>query len=71
MIFSGILLYNQNEVIPADKIGKITTVLFYISIFTLAFDRQLGFYFLCFAVISAISSLINYYFMYLKLRKVA
>jgi cardiolipin synthase (CMP-forming) len=69
MIFSGILLYNRNEVIPANKIGKTATILFYLSILILAFDKYLGFCFLCLAVVMAIISLITYFLVYLKLRR--
>lgn len=64
MIIAGIILYRKNSVIPSNSFGKISTCLFYISIFTLAFDVRFGDYLLYIAVLSAIIAFINYFILY-------
>lgn len=71
MILSGTVLYSSNKVIPANKFGKTATILFYISILVLVFDKSLGFYFICLAVFVAVISLITYLLDYLNLKKTA
>lgn len=66
MILAGIKLYNRNTVIPSNKFGKLTTVLFYIAIFILTIDKKLGNYLMYISVISASISFINYFILYLK-----
>jgi cardiolipin synthase len=64
MIIAGTLLYRSNSSIPANSFGKISTCLFYISIFTLAFNVRFGDYLLYIAVASAIIAFINYFILY-------
>jgi len=64
MIIAGTILYRNNSVIPANSFGKISTFLFYISIFTLAFNVKLGDYLLYISVLSAIIAFINYFILY-------
>jgi cardiolipin synthase len=66
LIISGTFLYKKDTVIPANKFGKISTLLFYIAIFILSIDRSVGKYLLYTAVISALIALINYSYIYLK-----
>lgn len=66
LIISGTFLYKKDTVIPANKFGKISTLLFYIAIFIFSFDRSVGKYLLYTAVISALIALINYSYIYLK-----
>jgi cardiolipin synthase len=66
MIISATFLYRQNTVIPANKFGKASTLLFYIAIFFFIFNRTLADYLLYTAVMSAIVALVNYSFIYLK-----
>ena len=39
MILTGILLYQQNIIIPANIFGKASTFLFYISILFIVFSK--------------------------------
>jgi cardiolipin synthase (CMP-forming) len=64
MIVAGTILYRDDSVIPANSFGKISTFLFYISIFTLSFDVRFGDYLLYIAVASAIIAFINYFILY-------
>jgi cardiolipin synthase len=68
MIISATFLYKKDTVIPANKFGKISTLLFYIAIFVLCFHRTIGDYLLYAAVISAIIALTNYAIIYFKNR---
>ncbi|MBU5592348.1 CDP-diacylglycerol--glycerol-3-phosphate 3-phosphatidyltransferase [Clostridium sp. MSJ-4] len=69
MIISGIFLYKKDTVIPSNFFGKASTVLFYVSILTVAFNKNIGKILLDIAVISAIIALINYAIIYLKNQK--
>lgn len=66
MISSGVLLYKRGTVIPSDRFGKISTLLFYISIFALAFNTEIGNNLLYVAVASSIVALANYAIIYYK-----
>ncbi len=66
MILAGIRLYNKNTIIPSNKLGKLTTILFYLAIFILIFDTRLGNLLIYVAVISALIAFINYLILYLK-----
>lgn len=66
MIASGILLYKNGTVIPSNIYGKLASLFFYISIFVLVFDEQLGIYLLYISVISSIVALVNYLLVYSK-----
>ncbi|WML36411.1 CDP-diacylglycerol--glycerol-3-phosphate 3-phosphatidyltransferase [Clostridium sp. OS1-26] len=66
MIFFGIILYNKNTVIPSNKFGKLTTILFYLSIFTLTINIKLGTYLIYLSVISALIAFVNYFILYYK-----
>jgi cardiolipin synthase (CMP-forming) len=66
MIVSAIFLYNDNTIIPSNLFGKISTFLFYLSIFILSLNISLGDYFLYAAVASSIIALSNYLILYIK-----
>jgi len=66
MIIAGTILYRNKKVISSNSFGKISTCLFYISIFTLAFNLRFGDYLLYIAVLSAIIAFINYFILYHK-----
>lgn len=66
MILSGILLYKKGTVIPSNRFGKVSTVLFYISLFIFIFNRTVGTYLLYISVLSALIALINYFVVYHK-----
>lgn len=66
MIIAGTILYRNKKVIPSNSLGKISTCLFYISIFTLAFNVRFGDYLLYIAVLSSIIAFINYFILYNK-----
>lgn len=69
MIISGVFLYKKDTVIPSNIFGKASTVLFYVSIFTVTFSSKLGYLLLDVAVLSAFIALINYAIIYLKNHK--
>lgn len=69
MIFCGMFLYKKGTVIPSNKFGKISTILFYISIFILSFNGDLGMFLLYISVASAVVALINYSVLYTKNKK--
>lgn len=60
MITAGTVLLNNDVVIPSNIVGKASTLLFYISILLLDFNKVLGIYFLYIAVGSAVLALLNY-----------
>lgn len=64
MIIAGTMIYRNDLEIPSNYFGKISTFLFYISIFTLTFDIKLGGYLLNIAVFSAIIAFLNYFILY-------
>lgn len=66
MIISATFLYKEDGVIPANIFGKLSTLLFYISIFTLAFNKVLGSYILYAAVVSTLIALANYSIIYIN-----
>ncbi len=69
MIISGMFLFSKNTVIPSNIFGKASTLLFYLSVFILSLDENLGDYMLVIAVISAFIALINYALIYFKQKK--
>ena len=69
MIVAGTILYKANSIMPSNFFGKISTLLFYISIFILAFDVRIGDYFLYIAVASSIIAFINYFILYHNKKK--
>jgi cardiolipin synthase len=69
MIFCGILMYKRGTVIPSNIFGKAATILFYISIFILAFNESTGTYLLYISVAVALTALINYSIIYSKNKK--
>jgi cardiolipin synthase len=71
MIFAGILLYSQDEVVPSNGFGKISTFLFYMSIFSLAFQLPAAIYLMYIAVTSTLIAFIFYLRNYLVNRKVS
>jgi cardiolipin synthase len=68
MILAGIRLYNKNTIIPSNKLGKLTTILFYLAILILTFNIEFGNYCLYVSVISALIAFINYFILCLKSR---
>lgn len=60
MILAGLVLYKKNVVIPSNKVGKLATFLFDISILILVFNRELGTYLIYFSILIAVVSLITY-----------
>lgn len=64
MIVKGTLLYRTGVVIPANKFGKASTLLFYISIFTLCVNKSVGLWFIYAAALSAIIAFFNYLLLY-------
>ncbi|HEY5560653.1 MAG TPA: CDP-diacylglycerol--glycerol-3-phosphate 3-phosphatidyltransferase [Clostridiaceae bacterium] len=66
MIFAGMKLFHKDVVIPANKIGKLTSLLFYISVFVLSFDKALGKLLLYCSVLSALIAFSNYFLYYKK-----
>lgn len=70
MIFSGFILYTNDTIIPSNLFGKVTTALFYLSIFVMLFDpNKLVYpYIIYLAVLSAIAALINYFVIYVRKR---
>lgn len=66
MIFCGMFLYKKGTVIPSNKFGKVSTILFYVSIFVLTYNENKGMLLLYVSVISAIIALINYSILYTK-----
>lgn len=66
MIIVGGFLYNKDFIIPSNKFGKISTCMFYISIFLLIFSEKLGKYLLNLSVFMAIIAFLNYLLIYIK-----
>ncbi|WP_411679569.1 CDP-diacylglycerol--glycerol-3-phosphate 3-phosphatidyltransferase [Clostridium thailandense] len=66
MILAGIRLYHKNTIIPSNKLGKLTTILFYLSILILTFNKNIGNLLIYVAVISAFIAFINYLILYSK-----
>lgn len=69
MIFCGLFLYKKGTLIPSNVFGKVTTILFYISIFILGFNTTIGVYLLYLSVAIAIVALINYAIIYFNNKK--
>lgn len=69
MILCGILMYKKGTVIPSNIFGKAATILFYISIFILAFNESAGVYLLYISVAVALTALINYSIIYSNNKK--
>ncbi|SKA97039.1 cardiolipin synthase [Caloramator quimbayensis] len=60
MVIGGINLYKYERVLPANHYGKTATILFYISIFMLIFNKTLGTYLLYLTLVSAVLAFVNY-----------
>jgi cardiolipin synthase len=69
MIFCGIFLYKKGTVIPSNIFGKASTIFFYISIFLLVFSKAIGKFLLYISVATALTALVNYFFIYKKNKK--
>lgn len=69
MILCGVLLYKKGTVIASNKFGKISTILFYISIFVLVISESAGIFLLYISVASALVALFNYTTSYTKREK--
>lgn len=66
MISSGTYLFTKGTIIPSNVIGKIATLLFYVSIIVLSFNVTIGNYLLYAAVLGSIIALLNYAIIYLE-----
>ena len=66
MIIGGILLLNRDTVVSSNFYGKLSTFLFYISIFTLVFSTVLGKVMIYISVLTSFIALINYLTIYIK-----
>lgn len=66
MIICGTLLYRQDWVIPSNIFGKVSTLLFYLSILIISLGFRYGNYLLYVAVFSAVVAFVNYLVIYLK-----
>ena len=64
MIIAGVTLFHKDVIIPANIFGKLSSVLFYVSIFIISINTAVGDFFLYFAVFSALVALINYLHFY-------
>jgi cardiolipin synthase (CMP-forming) len=69
MIFCGVFLYKKGIVISSNIFGKASTILFYISIFTLIFNEAAAMYLLYVSVATALIALINYSIIYMRNKK--
>ncbi|MBE6065628.1 CDP-diacylglycerol--glycerol-3-phosphate 3-phosphatidyltransferase [Clostridium cochlearium] len=69
MIIVGGILYNKDFIIPSNKFGKLSTFMFYISIFFLIFNKDLSRYLLNLSVAIAIVTFLNYLLIYIKKKK--
>lgn len=69
MICCGILLYKSGTVIPSNRFGKVSTILFYISILVLAFNDSIGLLLLYISVGATLIALVNYFIVYTKNKK--
>ncbi len=70
MISTGIILYKNGKVIPSNIFGKISTLLFYLSIVVLVYNNNLGYRFLLIAILSSLIALINYVIIFSKSHQV-
>lgn len=69
MITGGVLLYNKDyTVIPANIFGKIATSLFYVSVFILYFNNNIGVYFLYGSVLTTLIAFFTYFLNYIKIK---
>lgn len=66
LISAGIFLLSKDTVVPSNFAGKLSTALFYLSIFILIFNVQIGIYLIYISVISALFAFTNYLLLYKK-----
>ena len=72
MIIAGMVLYKNNTIIPSNIYGKVSTFLFYLSIFTLGFINSIwGDILLYIAVASALVAYVNYFIIYYRHKETA
>lgn len=64
MIFCGLFLYKKGTIIPSNIFGKLGTIFFYISIFVLVLDSNIGIVLLYISITAAIIAFINYLIVY-------
>lgn len=69
MIFTGIVLYQKNIVIPANLFGKLSTFLFYISILFFIFSKEMGISLLYLSLFSTLIAYLNYFIIFMKRRE--
>lgn len=69
MIIGGINLLKYKKVIPAKYYGKISTVLFYLSMVVMAFFGGIAIYILYAAILMTLFSFVNYLISFIRIRK--
>lgn len=69
MIIGGINLFKYKKVIPAKYYGKLSTVLFYLSIIVMAFYTNIGIYILYAALAMTLFAFIKYLISFLDMKK--
>lgn len=71
MILGGLFLYYKKDkiVVPANKFGKIATVIFYVAILYMAFKLPYSMILISFAIIFALFALIKYIQHFRQLQK--
>lgn len=66
MVIFGLILYKKNVVIPSNIIGKLSTFLFYLSMFVFVFNSLIGTYMIYISVGVTVLALINYSIIYFR-----
>lgn len=69
MIIGGINLFKYKKVLPAKYYGKLSTVLFYLSIIVMAFYTNIGIYILYAALAMTLFAFIKYLISFLDMKK--
>lgn len=68
MVIGGINLYKYKKVLPANYYGKTATILFYISIFVLIFNKSIGTYLLYLTLCATILAFLNYFIHFINIK---
>lgn len=68
MVIGGINLYKYKKVLPANYYGKTATILFYISILILIFNKSIGTYFLYLTLCATILAFLNYFIHFVNIK---
>jgi len=66
MIIGGAILFNKGTFVPARVYGKVATVIFYVAIFTLGFNRHMGLYLIYITVFAALFAFYKYIENYIR-----